>query len=396
MLVCRFGVSNIEEIEDAVQGALLKALETWPSKPPEQPSAWLYKVAHNQLVSNYRQSANRQRLLLGLASDNQPVQQDTFHSYLSGDCQDETLRMFFACCAEDIPEASRLAITLKIISGFNVDEIALRLFTSQESIYKRVQRALKLLKQDKKFINLQSVADYQARLSSVTQVLYLMFTEGYLSVNVDYAIRLELCEEALRLAHLLVEQEYGQAPQVFALLALMNFHMARMSSRINGEGSLILLEEQNRDDWVKTSIHTGMQWLEKSSTGDTFSRYHGEAAIAAEHCLAPDYHSTRWDRIVELYEILNHHYPSPLYILNQAIAISEYQGPKAGLNLLRDTDFPVWFQNSYLCHAVVADLNLRNKAWQTAKQSIKLALENAPTKAIETLLTRRFAKLSPD
>src|SRR5262249_49149723 len=162
----------------------------------------------------------------------------------------------------------------------------------------------------------------------------LLFTEGYLSLHAEQAIRRELCDEAKRLAQVLAEHRIAGKPETFALLALMHFHTARMSARDDGFGGLLLLEEQDRSCWDPAEIQTGLAWLAKSAHGSTFSRYHAEAGIAAEHCLAPSFAETRWDRIVECYTLLERLAPSALHTLNRAVAVAEWRGPSQGLPVL--------------------------------------------------------------
>src|SRR5216117_1943285 len=146
-------------------------------------------------------------------------------------------------------------------------------------------------------------------------MLYLLFTEGYLSSHAETAIRRELCNEAIRLTNILAEHPIGQTPETFALLALMHLHAARMPARQDGSGGLILLEEQDRDLWDRTEIQVGLAWLASSGQGDVFSRYHAEAGIAAEHCLAPSLQETRWNHVVECYSLLERLAPSPIHML---------------------------------------------------------------------------------
>src|SRR5207302_2542336 len=181
-----------------------------------------------------------------------------------------------------------------------------------------------------------------SRLPAVNKTLYLLFTEGYLSSHAEMAIRRELCNEAIRLAAILAEYPVGQTPETFALLALMHLHAARMAARQDGSGGLLLLEEQNRELWDRQGIQVGLEWLGKSAQGDVFSRYHAEAGIAAEHCLALSFQETRWDRVVECYLLLERIAPSALHTLNRAVAVAEWQGPAAGLALLDGFAPPAW------------------------------------------------------
>ena len=174
-----------------------------------------------------------------------------------------------------------------------------------------------------------------AWLPAVNKILYLLFTEGYLASHTGNAIRRELCDEAIRLTAILAQHPIGQVPQTFALLALMHLHVACMTSRQDASGGLLLLEEQDRALWDQQRIQVGLEWLAKSACGDKFSRYHAEAGIAAEHCLASSFEETRWDKIVQCYRLLEETAPSAIHRLNRSIAVAEWQGPAAGLTVLK-------------------------------------------------------------
>src|SRR5262245_7798985 len=192
--------------------------------------------------------------------------------------------MMFACCDDAIPVESQLAIALKTLCGFDVREIAERLFTSEANVYKRLGRARSRLRQLGSLPDDLTGAQFSSRLSVVQGILYLLFTEGYLSSHAEGAIRRDLCDEAKRLTLILAEHPVGGTPETFALLALMHLHAARMSARQDGAGGLLLLEEQDRALWDRQEIFVGLSWLARSATGDNLSRYHAEAGIAAEHC----------------------------------------------------------------------------------------------------------------
>jgi RNA polymerase sigma-70 factor (ECF subfamily) len=203
----------------------------------------------------------------------------------------------------------------------------------------------------------------------------------------------DLCDEAIRLTRELVRHPVGATPETFALLALMHLHHARMSSRQDGSGGLILLEEQDRSLWNQAEIHEGVSWLARSAEGATFSRYHAEAGIAAEHCLAESFAATRWARIVECYELLDKAAPSALHTLNRAVALAEWRGPHAGLALLDGLSPPSWLVGSYLWAAVLSDLHRRANNDALAEQYRVAALEGAPSSAVRTALGRRLRRV---
>jgi RNA polymerase sigma factor (sigma-70 family) len=392
LLARKVGVRHIDVVEDAVQAALLAALTAWTAQGlPEDPGAWLYRVAHNNLMGDLRRQAGRLRLLeravdAGAKSGDPPAP-----SYFADEVADGMLRMLFICCDDAIPRESRLVLALKTLCGFSAAEIALRLFTSEANVYKRLARARDRLREASLDIQTPPLDTLRSRLSSVHAVLYLLFNEGYLSAHAEQAIRRELCDEAIRLATLLAEHPVGAVPETFALLALMHLHAARLGARLDGMGGLLLLEEQDRSLWDRERMRLGAEWLERSAIGEVFSRFHAEAGIAAEHCFAPSFRQTRWKEISDLYAMLERIDPSPLHTLNRAVAVAEWQGPDAGLAVLQALAPPSWLTGSYLWDAVLGDLHRRAGNLDIAQRHRDRALTGAPTEAVRNLLRRRLA-----
>jgi RNA polymerase sigma-70 factor (ECF subfamily) len=391
MLSRRVGVRHLEAAEDAAQSALLAALECWTTGGvPDNPSAWLYRVAHNSLLEELRRRARRDRLVEKHSREAPEARPKEPTAFLPGDVQDDLLRMLFVCCDDVVPVESQLVLALKILCGFDVREIADRLFISEANAYKRLARGRRRLRDASMPGDDLTRAQLISRLPAVHAVLYLLFTEGYLSSHAETAIRRELCDEAMRLAHLLGEHPVGDTPETSALLALMHLHNARMASRQDGSGGLLLLEEQDRALWDQREIQVGLSWLARSAQGDVFSRYHAEAGIAAEHCLAPSLAATRWDRVVDCYALLERLVPSAIHTLNRAIAVAEWRGPAEGLAVLDGLEPPSWLSGSYLWAAVLADLHRRCGHDGVAQQYRNAALACAPTPAVRELLRRRL------
>lgn len=387
----RVGAQSLEDVEDAVQSALMTALETWTiAGLPDNPAAWLFRVAQNNLLGELRRRTGRRRILELNPREDRGSPEDVPEVFLAGEVQDDVLRMLFVCCDEAIAVESQLVLALKTLCGFSIPEIALRLFDSEASVYKRLGRARSRLRELPLRPEELSGEQVSSRLPAVHKILYLLFTEGYLSSHAEMAIRRELCDEAIRLATLLADHPAGQAPETFALLALMHLHAARMDARQDSSGGLLLLEEQDRERWDRQRIQIGLEWLGRSSQGDRFSRYHAEAGIAAEHCLARSFHETRWDKVVECYELLERIAPSALHRLNRAVAVAEWQGPAEGLAVLQGLEPPTWLAGSYIWAAVLADLHRRCGNDQTANRYRELACQSAPTPAVKQLLQRRL------
>ena len=370
----RFGLHRLELCEDAAQTALLRAAQSWPTTLPDEPGAWLYRVAHNYVVDELRREKRDERYLAGVHV-----------GYGEQEVQDDVLRLLFVCADPAIPPESQLVLALKTLCGFGTGEIARRLFQSDDAVHKRLQRARARLGEH---AEIQSIAP--ERVDSVLHMLYLLFNEGYSSAQPDRVIRRELCDEALRLALILNEDPAGARPETDALLALMCFHAARFDARVDGMGGLLLLEEQDRSRWDRALVQRGLVHLGRSARGETLSRYHADAGIAAEHCLAPSYAETNWGEIVRLYDVLERVAPSPLNLLNRAIALAEWKGPDAGLAALEAVEVPGWLLGYYLWDATLGELHRRRGDRDRALAHTKRALASAPTNPEKALLERRL------
>jgi len=376
----RFGVHRLELCEDAAQTALLQATRSWSLQLPDDPGAWLYRVAHNYVLDELRREKRDDRYLGEVHVD-----------YAQQEVHDDVLRLLFVCADPAIPPESQLVLALKTLCGFSTEEIALRLFQSEDAVHKRLQRARARLREH---AEVQSI-DPQ-RVHSVLPMLYLLFNEGYSSARPDQVIRRELCDEALRLALMLKEDPAGAIPETDALIALMCFHAARFDARVDAMGGLLLLEEQDRSRWDRELVQRGVDHLMRSARGDAPSRYHAEAGIAAEHCLAPSYAETNWEEIVRLYEVLERIAPSPLNILNRAIALAEWKGPDAGLAALEALAAPSWLLGYYLWDATLGELHRRRGDLDRALAHTKRALAAAPTNPEKALLERRVETMSAE
>ncbi len=259
VLTCRFGVMQVERVEDAVQSALLLALERWPCNgTPKNRSAWLFRVASNNLASEIR-NENRRRQIL--ADNCRQLTGDVLeHIEQPEEMRGDMVQIVYACCHDSIPIESSLVFALKTLCGFDVDEIAVRLFTSTANVYKRLGRARCRLKELKPSLTDISLEEKIEGEPTVLRVLYLMFTEGHMSLASDLAVRKDLCDEAIRLAFVVAEDSGRPSSQLCALIALMLLHAARNDSRLDEFGGLLLLEEQDRSRWDRNQICKGLGW----------------------------------------------------------------------------------------------------------------------------------------
>jgi RNA polymerase sigma factor (sigma-70 family) len=328
-----FGLGRLDLAEDVVQDTLCRALETWPIQGiPDNPSAWLMRVARNRAIDLLRRDDQFRyftpELTQFLAA---PADQSIETLAFEKEIQDDQLRMMFSCCNPQLSIDAQVTLILKTLCGFSVSEIANALLTSHDSIEKRLGRAKKVFRISGAFLELNNASEIPERLEAVYQAIYLLFNEGYHGSQSERTVREELCFEAIRLALLLSEHPEAQKPKTYALLALLCFHAARLSGRIDDDGGLVQLEMQDRSKWDQDLVGRGFRFLEKASIGDELSEYHLEAGIASLHCAAPSYAETDWTKILELYDSLYRLKPSPIIALNRAVALGKARGPEMGL-----------------------------------------------------------------
>ncbi|MEM7587559.1 MAG: sigma-70 family RNA polymerase sigma factor [Acidobacteriota bacterium] len=356
-----FGLHNLDLVEDVVQSALLRALESWKFKGvPADPTAWVYRVARNRALDVIRRRSTAEKYgpdvaWLEAARDSDCPLDELF---LDREIQDSQLRMIFACCRDELAPESQIALALKILCGFSVAEISRALLGSEASVKKRIYRAKQQLAAHRDDFQVPDGDDLAGRLESVHGVLYLLFNEGYNSQHPDELIRRDLCEEAIRLCHQLSEHPCA-SPATRALLALMMLHAARFDARLDSEGGILRLEDQDRERWHRPLIVRGLEFLDASAAGDTLTRYHLEAGIAAQHCLAPSFEATDWPTIRGLYDHLVRLHPTPVGELNRAIVIAQIDGPAAGIAAIESAPGLRQLGAYHLLDATLGELHLR-------------------------------------
>lgn len=350
------GSNYITVAEDIVQDTLMKAMDTWPFHGvPENPQAWLYTVAKNKVLDFLRSEKRHHQIESEISSalhSEWAIGASVNQLFLEHEIQDSQLRMMFACCHPAIPAESQIALMLKVLCGLSVYEIASAFLTNHETIQKRIARAKEKLREEKIRIDLPSSADMAERLDTVLKTLYLLFNEGYYSTSHADNIREDLCLEAMRLTYLLEQNSSTSLPKVRALLALMCLHVSRFDARMNEDGAIILLEEQDRTKWNKNLIDKGIAFLEKASEGNELSDYHLEAAIASVHAQSPDFQHTNWQKILMMYDLLTELKPGPMVGLNRAIAVGYALGPQEGLSELKKMSD---MESSHLFHAAIGN-----------------------------------------
>jgi RNA polymerase sigma-70 factor (ECF subfamily) len=394
-----FGVHNLALAEDVVQDAFCRALEVWKARGlPDNPSAWLMTTAKNRALDIVR----RQKTATTFAPDvarlletewtRAPVIDEAFAAPA---IRDEQLRMMFSCCHPQLPEEVQIALVLNILCGFGAHEIANAFLTRRAAMEKRLARGKKTLASASRLFDLAD-AEFTSRLSTVRRALYLLFNEGYHGASAKAAVRVELCEEAMRLTALLREHPPAASPETCALSALMCLHAARLPARLDAAGDLHPLLDQDRSRWDARLVEQGLDLLERSATGDELTAYHLEAAIAAAHVEAPSVEETDWPTIVWLYDRLLQITPSPVIALNRAIAIAQRDGPERGLEVLggladRDRErleaYPFY-------RATLGELECRRGRFDAAREHFAAALPLARNPTERRFLEKRLRACS--
>jgi len=331
VLCKQLGIEHIETAEDIVSDTFLLAVETWSFKGfPENPTAWLYTVAKNK-ARNYKV---REHIFTEKIADQlkaaQGKSQETEIDLSEKNITDSQLQMLFALCHPTISTEGQIGLSLRILCGFGIDEIANAFLTNKETINKRLFRAKEKLRLEKVAIEFPKASEISKRLETVLTTLYLLFNEGYYSESQDSILREDLCQEAMRLTELLLEHEQTNLPNVNALYALMCFHASRFEARKTTTGEIILYEDQEETLWNVELIAKGAYHLHKASTGSTVSKYHLEASIAYWHTNKADT-KEKWETILHLYNQLLIMEYSPIAALNRTFALSKAVAKKEAL-----------------------------------------------------------------
>ena len=389
-----FGIEHLNLAEDVVQEALARALQTWPFYGvPKNPSAWIMRASRNlalDVVRRRKVFQNKQAEIIRLMDRDGSTPDEQIFS--EDEISDDRLRLMFVCCHPAIPAEAQVALALKTLCGFSTAEIGHAFLTTEAAIAKRLTRAKQKISQGRIPFEIPAGNELEQRLDNVLQSLYLLFNEGYKASSGESLVREELCEEAIRLAELLVAHPAGNQPKTHALLALMLFNAARNPTRLDNEGNLLRLQEQDRTRWNRPMIARGMFHFARSAAGDELTEYHLQAGIAACHCAAKDYESTDWQKILSLYDRLVEFDESPVVALNRAVAIANIHGPKAGLQAVRGVRDLRRLSSYYLLYAVLGEFEMQAANLQVAAEQFRKAFELAETKSERAFLLKRLQR----
>jgi RNA polymerase sigma factor (sigma-70 family) len=330
-------VHDVGVAEELAQDALVVALEKWPeSGIPDNPGAWLMGTAKHRAIDYLRRDtlAEGKHEILGREMAEREMQVPDLASAMDDNIGDDMLRLVFIACHPVLSTEARVALTLRLLGGLTTDEIARAYLVAEPTMAQRIVRAKKILSDAHAPFEVPRGAEFTSRLSSVLQVIYLIFNEGYSATAGDDWMRPALCEEALRLGRILAEL-VPKEPEVHGLVALMEIQASRAKARVNAAGEPILLLDQDRSRWDRLLIGRGLAALDRAGhLGGLRGPYAIQAAIAACHARAVAAGDTDWTRIVELYGELAAIEPSPVVELNRAVALSMAQGPAAGLDVV--------------------------------------------------------------
>jgi RNA polymerase sigma-70 factor (ECF subfamily) len=385
-----FGPAHLDLAEESVQEAMLRAFETWPYQGiPENAAGWLFRVAYNAAIDAVRRNRVLGEKTEAIVAELQSRGSGRFEDPgIEAQLRDDELRMIFMCCHPEISRDARVALSLKTVGGFSVREIARAFLTDEPTVAQRLVRAKRQIRDGKVSLEIPGGPELQRRLASVLDVLYFMFNEGYAAHEGQDLIRHDLCKEALRLGRLVATSSIA-TPVAHALMALMALLAARSPARVDQAGDLVLLEEQNREQWDQQLIALGFHHFDRSIEGDEVSEFHVQAAIAATHARAVDPQSVDWPAILALYDQLLAINASPVVALNRAVAVAKVHGPAAALEAIAKLELPGY----YLFLAVRGHLLLELGRGREAADCFRAALK-CPCSEPERRFLRRMLEKS--
>ena len=373
---------DLDSAEEAYQEACLRALGSWPQKgPPRDPAAWLIFVGRNVGIDAVRRQMRQQAMPPDdLISDLDDAEAAIAERLDSEQYRDDVLRLLFICCHPELPTMQQIALALRIVCGLSVGQIARAFLVSESAMEQRITRAKARIGQADIPFEPPGAAQRAERLSAVAAMIYLTFNEGYSATGEAVTPRRPLCDEALRLARLLLKL-YPAEPEVMGLAALMLLQHARARARIAEDGSIVLLEDQDRRLWDRAMIEEGLELIDKAMHHRSPGPYQLQAAIAALHAMAENPEETDWRQIDLLYATLEHLQPSPVVTLNRAVAVDKVRGPQAALAMIEPLAPRLngYFHFFGVKGALLLKLGRRQEAQAAFDRAIALA--NSPAEA---------------
>jgi RNA polymerase sigma-70 factor (ECF subfamily) len=387
-----FGFQNIEQAEDIVQDTIIKALEIWKDgKMPDNPQAWLYKTAKNAAIDLIRREKIKYKIendIAILLKSEYSLVPAVNEMFTENEIKDSQLRMMFACCHPTFSQEAQITLILKTLCGLSTREIGNAFLSTEETIQKRIYRTKEKIREEKLSLDYPGAHVMENRTEAVLKALYLLFNEGYNSSHPEKLIREDLCEEAMRLAILLSENEKTNFPQTNALLALMCFQVSRFGTRIDDKGFIVLLKDQDRSQWNKFLIQKGNEYVTRSASGNTIHDFHIEAGIASLHANAKTYEETNWMMILELYDRLLATSNNPMVAVNRALVMGEVEGYEKAIAELKA--MKGFSENCYF-NTSLGELYLKAGNKKEAKKYFGNALSLTSSNAETELIRRKIA-----
>ncbi|MGO4547391.1 RNA polymerase sigma factor [Paenibacillus sp. 2TAB23] len=386
-------VRDVGLAEDLAQDALIIALEKWPEAGiPDNPGAWLMTTAKRRAIDLIRRSRLREQKYEEVGRGSELYTEQEVDMSLDGEVGDDLLRLIFATCHPALSPEARVALTLRLLCGLTTDEIAHAFLVAESTIAQRIVRAKRTLTAMRVDFEVPAGEELKNRLSTVLEVIYLMFNEGYAATSGGSWLRPLLCQEALRLGRVLAEIA-PEEPEAHGLVALMEIQSSRFKTRVNVEGEPILLMDQNRALWDQLLIRRGLAALDRAQKlGRPLGPYALQAAIAACHAKARQAADTDWVRISALYEALSRVMPSPIVELNRAVAIAMAFGPAFGLQLVDELTAMPAMKDYHLLPSVRADLLAKLDRMDEAREEFERAASMTRNARERELLLRRAAE----
>ncbi|ANY73920.1 RNA polymerase subunit sigma-24 [Paenibacillus ihbetae] len=386
-------VRDIGLAEDLAQDALVAALERWPETGmPENPGGWLMTVAKRKALDMLRRNKLRDRKYELIGREQEPWADSEPDVPEAGEVGDDLLRLIFMTCHPVLSPEARVALTLRLLGGLTTAEIAHAYLTSEATVAQRIVRAKRTLSATRVAFEIPQGPELKPRLSSVLEVIYLMFNEGYAATSGSQWIRPLLCQEALRIGRILAEIAPAE-PEVHGLVALMEFQASRFKARVDHRGEPVLLMDQNRGLWDYLLIRRGFAALERvEQLGGMTGPYAIQAAISACHAGASKAEDTDWIRISALYEALAQVSPSPIVELNRAVALSMAFGPEIGLEIVDILQAEPSLKEYHLLPSVRGDLLFKLGRLDEACQEFKRAASLTDNQREKQLLLSRAAE----